>query len=378
MSPETVLLLSFLALLGAVGLLFLMIFRLNNTARRLRQAVEAAASARDRASVLLTITEAVNSSLSMEEVLNLALTHCGRLVGATAGALYLLRTGRSELTREASFGLAHHARAATRELDEEPIRGALTQDRQNIVDLAERDAPGLEGGGHPPHALVLPVQRSGQLMGAMELYLLNRPVLTLEQIDLVHGVAAQAATAIRHAQLFREQEETGLTDELTHLPNRRYLAQRYLQEMQRSRRHHKPMAFLMLDIDHFKLVNDRHGHLVGDQVLAELGRILAASVRESDVCARYGGEEFAAILHETSVQGAEVMAERLRQRVEANTFPAGLKLTVSVGVAATDNIERFGTLIEEADAALYRAKEGGRNRVCLAEIPAAEVETATP
>ncbi|HLQ61353.1 MAG TPA: sensor domain-containing diguanylate cyclase [Candidatus Acidoferrales bacterium] len=378
MSQETVLVLSFVALLCAVGLLFVMLLRLQNTARQLRQAVEAAASARDRASVLLTVTEAVNSSLSMEEVLNLALTHCGRLVGASAGALYLMRPDRSELTREASFGLAHHARAATRRLDQEPTRSALAQERQSVVELAERDAPGLEGGGHPGHALVLPVQRSGQLMGAMELYLLNQPEITPEQMDLLYGVAAQTATAIRHAQLFREQEETGLTDELTHLPNRRYLAQRYLQEMQRSRRYHKPMAFLMLDIDHFKEVNDSHGHLIGDQVLAELGRILAASVRESDVCARYGGEEFAAILHEASVEGAQIMAERLRQGVEAHTFPAGLKLSVSVGIAATDNPERFGTLIEEADSALYRAKEAGRNRVALAQIPSAEVETATP
>src|SRR5207245_1555259 len=102
----------------------------------------------------------------------------------------------------------------------------------------------------------VPIVRSGQLMGAMELYLNAWRELSEDQADLLNGVASQAAIAIRHAQLFQAQEENALTDELTKLPNRRALAQEFLKEMQRARRHRNAIAFLMIDLDHFKQVND--------------------------------------------------------------------------------------------------------------------------
>ncbi|TMB89733.1 MAG: GGDEF domain-containing protein [Chloroflexi bacterium] len=176
--------------------------------------------------------------------------------------------------------------------------------------------------------------------------------------------------AIRHAQLFQAQEENALTDELTKLPNRRALAQRYLQEMHRARRYHKSIAFLMIDLDHFKQVNDSYGHLNGDAVLAELASILTSGARESDVCARYGGEEFGIILHETTEQGARTLAERIRAKVAAATFPGGLKLTISIGVAATAEPALFASLMERADQALYAAKQGGRNQVRVADMKA--------
>jgi diguanylate cyclase (GGDEF)-like protein len=219
--------------------------------------------------------------------------------------------------------------------------------------------------------LVVPVQRSSQLMGALELYLNAWRELTEDQSDLLIGVASQAAIAIRHAQLFQAQEENALTDELTKLPNRRALAQQFLKEMQRARRHHKPIAFLMVDLDHFKGVNDSYGHLQGDAVLAELASIISTGARESDVCARYGGEEFALILHETNDAGARILAERIRAKVAAHTFPGGLKLTISIGVAATAEAALFTSLIERADQALYAAKMGGRNQVRVADMKAA-------
>jgi diguanylate cyclase (GGDEF)-like protein len=204
----------------------------------------------------------------------------------------------------------------------------------------------------------------------MELYLNAWRELTEDQADLLNGVASQAAIAIRHAQLFEAQEENALTDELTKLPNRRALAQRFLQEMQRARRHQKAISFLMIDLDHFKQVNDTYGHLNGDAVLAELASILRSGLRESDVCARYGGEEFGLILTETTESGARTLAERIRTKVAAATFPGGLKLTISVGVAATDEPALFTSLMEKADQALYAAKQGGRNQVRIADMKA--------
>lgn len=365
-----VLLVTSVLLVFAFLLLTGSLMRLRGTTRDLQAALEDESGARDRAALLLAIASAVNSSLALEEVLNVALTHAGRIMGAVAGAMYLVEPGKTDMKREGEYNLAHRARGAVRKIEEEPVRTAIAAMRPLVVKLDDRTAPGIEGGGHPQHALVVPVQRSGQLMGAMELYLNAWRELTEDQADLLNGVASQAAIAIRHAQLFHAQEENALTDELTKLPNRRALAQSFLKEMQRARRHHKSIAFMMIDLDHFKQVNDTYGHLNGDAVLHELAQILEHGARESDVCARYGGEEFGLILHETTEAGARTLAERIRAKVAAATFPGGLKLTISIGVAATDEPALFTTLMERADQALYAAKQGGRNQVRVADMKA--------
>jgi diguanylate cyclase (GGDEF)-like protein len=365
-----VLLISSVLLVFAFLLLTVSLMRLRGTTRDLQVALEDESGARDRAALLLAIASAVNSSLALEEVLNVALTHAGRIMGAVAGAMYLVQPGKTDMKREGEYNLAHRARGSIRKIEEEPVRTAIAAMRPLVVKLDEKTAPGIEGGGHPQHALIIPVQRSGQLMGAMELYLNTWRELTEDQADLLNGVASQAAIAIRHAQLFQAQEENALTDELTKLPNRRALAQRFLQEMQRARRHHKAIAFMMIDLDHFKQVNDTYGHLNGDAVLHELAQILEHGARESDVCARYGGEEFGLILHEATEAGARTLAERIRSKVAAATFPGGLKLTISIGVAATDEPALFTTLMERADQALYAAKQGGRNQVRVADMKA--------
>ncbi len=368
MEPAGILLIVSVFLVAALMLLTLSLMRLRGTTREVEAALSDQMGARERADLFIALISAVNSSLALEEVLNVALTHVGRLMGSVAGAMYLVRPGKAELYRESSYNLTPRARGGVRQPDEEPLRSAVAAMRPLVVKLDERSAPGLEQGGHPQHVLVVPIQRSGQLMGAMELYLNAWRELTEDQVELLNGVASQAAIAIRHAQLFAAQEENALTDELTKLPNRRALAQRFLQETQRARRHRAGITFVMVDLDHFKQVNDTYGHLNGDAVLAELASILSTGLRESDVCARYGGEEFALILPETTEAGARVLAERIRAKVAAATFPGGLKLTISVGVAATEEPALFTQLIDRADQALYAAKQGGRNQVRMADM----------
>src|SRR6266508_596496 len=147
------------------------LMRRHGTARELEVALSDASGAGDRAALLLAMASAVNSSLALEEVLNVALTHAGRIMGAVAGAMYLVRAGNAEMYREASYNLSPRARGGLREIDEEPLSSAIGAMRPLVVKLDEHTAPGLELGGHPQHALVVPIQRSGQLMGAMELYL---------------------------------------------------------------------------------------------------------------------------------------------------------------------------------------------------------------
>jgi diguanylate cyclase (GGDEF)-like protein len=370
------LVISFVILAVAVGVLLVTAGRLRRKTVELRQAVDEVAASRDQAQVLLSVAEAVNSSLSLEDVINVALDRSVRLVRAPAGAFFMTRPGRVELTREASIGLAPRAHGAARPLAAEPMRTALNEHVLAVLPLDPDAAPALDTGGHPLFVLVVPIRRGPQLMGAMELYLHNQPLFPDTLMELLKGVAAQAATAIRHAQIYREQEETSLTDELTRLPNRRYLGQRFLQERQRARRSSKFLGILMLDLDHFKAINDTYGHLIGDAVLSHLASIIRSSIRDSDVAARYGGEEFAVIIQETDLDGAMRLAGRIRAAVEDAVFPSDLRLTVSIGVAATDDAERFGELFELADNALYRAKREGRNRVQAAVFNRAQKETS--
>lgn len=354
---------SFAVLALAVGVLLVTAGRLRTKTAELRQAVEETAAARDQAQVLLSVAEAVNSSLSLEDVIDVALSRSVRLLRAPAGAFYMARPGRAELTREAAIGLVGRAHGANRPLTAEPMLTALNVPTPRVTPLHKDAAPGLEAGGHPAFVMVVPIRRGTQLMGAMELYLHNQPLIPGSLLELLKGIGAQAATAIRHAQIYREQEESSLTDELTRLPNRRYLGQRFLQERQRARRSHSYLGILMLDLDHFKNINDTYGHLIGDAVLSHLASILRGSVRDSDVAARYGGEEFAVIVLETDLDGAMRLAGRIRTAVEQAAFPSDLRLTVSIGVACTNDAERFGDLIELADSALYEAKGAGRNQV---------------
>lgn len=162
--------------------------------------------------------------------------------------------------------------------------------------------------------------------------------------------------------------ELSITDGLTGVHNRRHLMEVFEREFDRALRHHRRLSFLMVDIDHFKQFNDRYGHQAGDQVLMKTAEVLRGNLRSHDVLGRYGGEEFALILPETDLDGAQTVADRDRQGVEAQTFGPGrkeMRVTVSIGLATypMKEVERMEDLLRKADAALYRAKQLGRNRV---------------
>ena len=166
--------------------------------------------------------------------------------------------------------------------------------------------------------------------------------------------------------------QLAVTDGLTSLFNHRYFHERLALEVERSGRNGLPLALCMIDVDHFKRYNDRHGHPAGDEVLRQVGRLLSEGRRANDVCARYGGEEFAVVLVDTPKLVAAQVAEKLRARVEGTTFgiaggPGSHdEIRVSIGVAAfPDDAGDPEALVRAADAALYRAKAAGRNRVVL-------------
>ena len=201
--------------------------------------------------------------------------------------------------------------------------------------------------------------------------------LTTEDVDFADVVIRAAVAAIRRAQALettradnRRLEALATTDPLTRVLNRRALLDRLTTEVDRARRYESSLTLLLLDVDHFKQINDTAGHLAGDSVLRQLGALLEEAVRKVDVVARYGGEEFVCILPETSTDGAAVFAERLRERVASQAFDVGAEhpvhLTVSVGLTTFPSalIDSVEDLFARADEALYRAKSGGRNQVC--------------
>jgi diguanylate cyclase (GGDEF)-like protein len=197
----------------------------------------------------------------------------------------------------------------------------------------------------------------------------RRNLLVLALVTTLAGGVTWLGGERLLVRLFGRMQTMAERDSLTGLANRRRLFAVGQEEQRRARRFGHPLAALMLDLDRFKLVNDRHGHGAGDDVLREVARRILATVRETDLPARYGGEEFAVLLPETDLETAREAAERIRLAVaEApiSTRRGALAVTLSAGVAVNDDDTRdLGALFEAADAALYEAKAAGRNRVAV-------------
>ncbi len=155
-----------------------------------------------------------------------------------------------------------------------------------------------------------------------------------------------------------------ITDPLTHIYNRRYFTERLKEEIEKIKRNKNRFFLIMFDIDHFKAVNDRYGHNVGDVVLKTLVNIVKQRIRKTDIFARWGGEEFVILLPDIPVEQAVTLAEELRKKIENSIFPIVEHITVSFGVAGYCKGDTIDTIIERVDSMLYKAKSEGRNRVC--------------
>jgi diguanylate cyclase (GGDEF)-like protein len=195
------------------------------------------------------------------------------------------------------------------------------------------------------------------------------------EIMLLRTVADQVAVAVNHAQLFQQMQRQALTDSLTGCFNRRFFEIQLERDLHLATRMHQPLSLIFLDVDNFKRVNDTHGHEAGDSALRILANTLREELRGVDSAARYGGEEFAVILPQAGPDGALVVAERLRSRIEKTEFPGVGCITASFGVATFPlHASSRDLLMTTADRALYQAKRAGRNRVCSpADLPLEEM-----
>jgi len=181
-------------------------------------------------------------------------------------------------------------------------------------------------------------------------------------------LAHQFALALRRIRLYEELEKLAITDSLTELHTRRHFWERFEEELKRSKARKIDFSFLVIDVDHFKKINDQHGHLTGDQILRKMGKIIQDNIREIDIAGRFGGEEFCVVLPDTDSEGAQYVAERIRSTAEETSikaYDASVKATLSIGVSTfPKDGKKTEEVFDKADWALYRAKKMGRNRIC--------------
>ncbi|POR48859.1 diguanylate cyclase (GGDEF)-like protein [Paraburkholderia eburnea] len=236
-------------------------------------------------------------------------------------------------------------------------------------------------------AAILPLRHRSGLLGYLSLVSeSNERFVEGMATDLLARFAGFVSAGLVNVAQREQLKHLGMTDSLTGLPNRRYVEMRLEEELQRAARHAVSVACLFMDLDHFKKVNDTHGHAVGDRVLAAVGACIRAAVRLGETVARFGGEEFVAVL-QGDCANANVVAERVRRAVEAlvvrDNDGGEVPVTLSIGVAVmpgttADKGAAARALIEAADGALYRAKRSGRNRVVFAENHEDEIAAAAP
>ena len=207
----------------------------------------------------------------------------------------------------------------------------------------------------------------GQVTGLLRVEAAEKDLLDTEDQRLLESLVVLSSLAAENVKLYRETQELAITDGLTKLLLRRPLIERLEGELRRALQTDSPLSFILIDIDHFKSVNDTYGHPVGDKVLREIAQLVKKRVRDVDLCGRYGGEEFAVLLPATDMKGAKLVAERIREGVRAQPFELRgdqKTITISLGLASCPaDATQLQALIKKADEALYRSKETGRDRL---------------
>ncbi|WP_285599988.1 diguanylate cyclase [Kineosporia sp. NBRC 101731] len=340
------------------------------TARAAQLAIKAQTAERsaELAKALQQAQERMAEPVEPMGVLNQLLLSAGRGGGVLgADTAFVVRPGRSGVGNRTGIVLTPDVRlplmtAFTDDGSASAISGVLTPvsgDASNAPAPLPDRLPGLSSW------VALPLRATDVDLGLLVLGAQDAESPLSASVDLAAALVAQGMTAYDRAALFERVQELAVVDELTQLANRRRFFEIAARDLEAAQRQDRPLIGMMMDIDHFKRVNDNHGHPTGDDVIAEVARRLAAQVRTTDVIGRYGGEEFA-VLQQGDDPDLE-LAERLRlciceKPVETRTGP--LPITISIGVAhlrADD--EDVASLLARADQGLYKAKEGGRNQV---------------
>jgi len=331
--------------------------------------------------VLHEVSTRIVSALDPEEVLAGVLGSLGDLLTYQAAAVYLVdldiavpADGPRTVTPAAGTLPRLRASRAAHESRQEPGENVVADENSTIVEaMREQHTVGkmLPSG---LLQLVVPLLAGGRALGALEVAL--AAPLGVDDVKILELLAAAAAVALQNAHLYQETQRLATTDPLTGLSNYRHFHELLSLEVQRARRMRYAVGMVIMDLDHFKLVNDRHGHPAGDRALQQVAELMRTRLRRTDVIARIGGEEFAAILPGDGLSEVTIVAEKLRSGVEALPPVAGgmeadigsTPLTLSVGATSLEpDVLDAQLLIGCADRALYEAKRSGRNQVRLCQ-----------
>jgi diguanylate cyclase (GGDEF)-like protein len=305
------------------------------------------------------------ASLDLDDVARRTLEAAGSLTGVEAALLEargVRADGRegAELTASVGFAEGEEERTALRLPPNDNLRAVEVSFRYRIDDVDASTSVARSG-------VVVPVRAEGETIGSLSAF--SRATgrrLGEAEIEELERLAPRAGPALENARRFAEATALADLDALTGLHNRRYFHELLRREVARAHRYRRQLTLIVFDLDDFKAVNDRVGHLSGDAVLAEVAARVKAVVRSADIACRVGGDEFAVILPEASRAEAERLATRIARAVRGETIGQAGTLHVSAGIAELAGGEDAAALFERADEALYRAKELGKARTVAA------------
>ncbi|MBI3803061.1 MAG: sensor domain-containing diguanylate cyclase [Nitrospirae bacterium] len=308
---------------------------------------------------LYVLNQTLSESLHIDEVAQSLAVNLRKVIQYDIACLFLKNENRVRI----------YTHLQKRPAFLEKVSQETMQNRRSFLDKGNSPSGPivLKGGTE----ILVPLRVATEGIGFLRLIRYSNDLFDDYQSRILAMISVSLSLAIRNAEVHQEVQALASRDELTSLLNRRAFLNVVHQEFRRAARHETSLALILIDIDRFKQINDHYGHLVGDNVIREIGEIIKKSVREVDIVARYGGDELVVVLPKTNLEEAMVAAQRIRKKIGTTLFKSddrAIQITISMGVAQSPAslIRTPDDLFRLADQALYVAKEKGRNRI---EIP---------
>lgn len=328
--------------------------------------------------ILHEIGKTLTSTLDLKEVLSIIMQKISELLKPSNWSLMLIDEEKHELFFEIAVGENADKLKSMRLSMGEGVAGwvAMTGESLLIPDVTKdpRFTPKMDQVTHfkTQSIVCVPLKSKGRVLGVVELInKLEEKQFTAVDLNIITTLTDYAAIAIENAKYLQRVQELTIRDDLTSLYNSRYLHLMLESEMERSKRYGLHFGMIFLDLDHFKLVNDKHGHLIGSKVLRETAEVVKLELRKPDIPIRYGGDEFVVLLPETDKKGAYKVAARVRDALNAHVFLReegfNINLTASFGVASfPEDADNTLDLVRLSDQAMYRIKDSTRDGIAMA------------